>query len=254
MTGFLQAGESAWDAARRALAFPDERYLIPAEEVTLLAPVPRPGKIIGVGHNYYDHTSGGQARPDIPTFFAKFGNVVIGPDQPIVYPRFKIHLDYEGELAVVIGRPARYVTEDRALDFVAGYTIFNDVTARDYQNLTTQWTLGKSFDTFGPMGPVLVSADELADPGHLELVLTVNGEERQHSNTSNLIFSIPYLISYLSQAMTLEPGDLISTGTPGGIGSRREPPVFLQPGDQVQVHIEGIGELANPVVADAAIN
>lgn len=254
MTEFLKAGDSAWDSARRALAFPDERNFIPAEEVTLLAPVPRPGKIIGVGYNYYDHTGGGQARPDLPTFFAKFSNVVIGPNQPIVYPRFKINLDYEGELAVVIGRPARYVAEDRALDFVAGYTIFNDVTARDYQNMTSQWTLGKSFDTFGPMGPVLVSADELPDPGHLELVLTVNGEERQHSNTCNLIFTIPFLISYLSQAMTLEPGDLISTGTPGKLGPRREPPVFMQPGDQVKVRIEGIGELANPIVAEAALN
>ncbi len=252
MTEFLNAGKEGWQAAERVLKRMDEQYLIPQEEVTLFAPLANPGKIICVGHNYFDHTSGGDTRPDCPTFFAKFNNVIIGPGQPIIYPRFKINLDYEGELAVVIGRPARYVPEDRALDYVAGYTIFNDVTARDYASMTTQWTIGKSFDTFGPMGPALVTADEIHNPGNLELVLTVNGEERQHSNTCNLIFSIPFMIAYLSRMMTLEPGDLISTGTPGGIGARRNPPVFMQPGDVVRVRIEGIGELSNPVVAEAA--
>ncbi|MBI4790595.1 MAG: fumarylacetoacetate hydrolase family protein [Chloroflexi bacterium] len=225
-----------------------ERYFIPESDVTLLAPVPRPGKIICVGHNYHGHT--GATPPAYPDIFAKFANVVIGPHQPIVCPRVPVNLDYEGELAVVIGKRARYVPEDRALEYVAGYTIFNDVTARDYQNRTSQWTLGKSFDTFGPMGPVLVTADEIPDPGHLELSLTVNGEERQRSNTCNLIFSIPFLISYLSQAITLEPGDVISTGTPSGTGASLKPPVFMQPGDVVSVRIEKIGELINIVTCD----
>ena len=243
MTEFLQAGD-----ATRVLVNTDERYLLPEADVTLMAPVPRPGKIVCIGHNYHGHT--GATPPVYPDIFAKFANVVIGPNQPIVYPRVNINLDYEGELAVVIGKRARYVSEDRALEYVAGYTIFNDVTARDYQNRTSQWTLGKSFDTFGPMGPALVTADEIPDPGNLDLQLSVNGEERQHSNTCYLIFSVPFLISYLSQAITLEPGDVISTGTPSGTGSSRKPPVFMQPGDVVTVRIEKIGELTNPIVAE----
>ena len=247
---FLQAGEPALGAAQRAAAAADERFLIPQSAVTLLAPVPRPGKIICVGYNYRDHTTASGANapgPDYPNFFAKYSNVVIGPDQPIVYPRVKVNLGYEGELAVVIGKRAKYVDEARALDFVAGYTIFNDVTARDYQDRTSQWTLGKSFDTFGPMGPALVTRDEIPDPSHLDVRLTVNGQERQHSNTCYLIFSIPFIIAYLSQAITLEPGDVISTGTPSGVGSMRQPPVFMQPGDEVRVQIEKIGELVNTV-------
>ena len=250
MLQFLQAGDAALAAAQRAVAAADERFLIPQSAVTLLAPVPRPGKIICVGYNYRDHTTASGANapiPEYPNFFAKYANVVIGPNQPIVYPRVKINLDYEGELAVVIGKRAKYVDEPRALDFVAGYTIFNDVTARDYQDRTSQWTLGKSFDTFGPMGPVLVTRDEIPDPSHLDVRLTVNGQERQHSNTCHLIFSIPFIIAYLSQAITLEPGDVISTGTPSGVGSMRQPPVFMQPGDEVRVQIEKIGELVNTV-------
>ncbi len=207
--------------------------------------------MIAVGHNYHDHSGKSDAAlPEFPTFFAKFSNVIIGPNQPIVYPRVKIQMDYEGELAVVIGKRARYVSQADALDCVAGYTIFNDVTARDYQNRTSQWTHGKNFDTFGPMGPALVTAAEISDPGNLELSLTLNGQEMQHSNTRHLIFSIPVLIEYLTQAMTLEPGDVISTGTPGGTGTSRKPPVLMQPGDVVRVQIEKIGELINPVIAE----
>jgi acylpyruvate hydrolase len=248
MTAFLQVGESAWARAQTALASAENRYLYPLGDVTLLAPVPHPGKIICVGHNYHGHT--GIEPPTYPAFFAKWDNVVIGPNQPIRYPRFEIQLDYEGELAVVIGKRARYVAEGQALAFVAGYTIFNDVTARDYQNRTSQWSLGKSFDTFGPMGPALVTADEIPDPSHLDLQLTLNGKEMQHSNTSQLIFSVPFLISYLSQAMTLEPGDLISTGTPSGTGASFKPPVLMKPGDEVRIRIECIGELVNPIAAE----
>ncbi len=256
MTEFLKAGEPAWALARSALAAADERCCLPAAEVTLLAPVPRPGKIICLGHNYHDHTDGAGAStppPAHPIFFAKYSNVVVGPDQPVVYPRISIHMDFEAELMVVIGRRTRYADEAHALQSVAGYTIFNDITARDYQNLTSQWTLGKSFDTFGPMGPALVTADEVPDPGALDLSLSLNGQEMQRSNTRNLIFSIPFIIAYLSQALTLEPGDVIATGTPSGIGSMRQPPIFMEPGDEVRIVIEKLGELVNCIVAGGEI-
>jgi len=248
MIAFLQAGDTALAAVQRALDEVDERALIPLTEVTLLAPVPRPGKIICIGHNYYGHT--GATVPAFPDIFAKFNNVVIAPGQPIVIPRASAKVDYEGELAVVIGKRARYVEQARAFDVIAGYTIFNDVTARDFQSRASQWTLGKSFDTFGPMGPALVTKDEIPDPGVLDLSLTLNGQEMQHANTRQLIFSIPFLIEYITQAITLEPGDVISTGTPSGTGASRQPPVFMKPGDEVRVHIEKIGELVNSVVSE----
>lgn len=249
MLAFLQAGEAAMKLAINAVSKAAASDLLPLSEVTLLAPVPRPGKIICLGHNYDDHT-GGIARPEHPTFFAKYPNVVIGPRQPIVVTRTSDKVDYEGELAVVIGQRCKYVDQANALDVVAGYTVFNDVTARDYQSRSTQWTLGKSFDTFGPMGPALVTRDEIPDPGNLELVLVVNGQERQHSNTCHLIFPIPFLIATLTEAMTLEPGDLISTGTPSGTGGSKKRPVYLKPGDEVRVHVDRIGELVNPIVAE----
>lgn len=246
MIQFLKAGDAAMASAKRALASVEERELLPQAEVTLLAPVPRPGKIICVGHNYPDHVS--ETPPAFPDIFGKFNNVVIGPNQPIVITRASDQIDYEGELAVVIGKRSRHVDEAHALDVVAGYTIFNDVTARDYQKRSSQWTLGKTFDSFGPMGPVLVTPDEIGDAPSLDLTLWVNSEQCQHANTRDLLFSIPFLISYLSQAMTLEPGDILSTGTPGGTGASRRPPVFLKAGDRVSVCIEKIGELSNPVV------
>ncbi len=248
MLRFLQAGDAAMASAKNALAAADERDLLPQADTALLAPLPCPNKIICVGHNYPDHA--GETPPAFPDIFGKFSNVVIGPNQPIVVTRASSQIDYEGELAVVIGQRARYVDEAHALGVVAGYTIFNDVTARDYQKRSSQWTLGKTFDTFGPMGPAVVTPDEIGDPANLELTLWVNGEQRQHTNTRDLLFSIPFLISYLSQALTLEPGDIISTGTPSGIGASRKPPVFMKSGDQVRVCIEKIGELINPVVAE----
>ncbi len=248
MTEFLQAGEPAWALARSALAVADERCLVPAAEATLLAPLPRPGKIICLGHNYRDHTAG--PLPEHPTFFAKFPNVVVGPHEPIVYPRAGIQMDFEAELMVVVGRRTRYADEARALESVAGYTIFNDITARDVRKLSSQWTLAKSFDTFGPMGPALVTADEVPDPGDLDLSLSLNGQEMQRSNTRHFIFSIPFIIAYLSQALTLEPGDVIATGTPAGTGASRQPPIFMQPGDEVRIVIEKLGELVNRVVAE----
>jgi acylpyruvate hydrolase len=248
MIAFLQAGDAVMTLAQQASAQADERQLVPQAQVTLLAPIPRPGKIVCIGHNYHGHASA--TPPAFPDVFAKFSNVVIGQNQPIVITRTSDKVDYEGELAVVIGKRAKYVDQAHALDFVAGYTIFNDITARDFQSRTSQWTLGKSFDTYGPMGPVIVTKDEIPDPGNLDLALTLNGKEMQHSNTRQLIFSIPYLIEYITQAITLEPGDIISTGTPSGTGASFNPQVFMKPGDQVCVKIEKIGELINPIVAE----
>jgi acylpyruvate hydrolase len=162
-------------------------------------------------------------------------------------------VDYEGELGVVIGRHGRHIAESEAFEYVAGYVPFNDVSARDYQRRTSQWTIGKTFDTFGPMGPALVTADEIPDPHALDIRVTVSGEVMQSSNTRNLVFSIPYLVSYLSQVMTLEPGDVIATGTPGGVGFVRTPPRYLKPGDEVHVEIERLVKLINPVVAESEV-
>lgn len=248
MLGLLEAGEPAHHLAKTASASPDDRFLLRLADVTLLAPVPRPGKIICIGHNYPGHSGG--VVPTSPDIFGKFGNVVIGPYQPIVIPRESSKVDYEGELAVVIGRRARRIAQERALEVVAGYTVFNDVTARDIQKWQSQWTFGKTPDTFGPMGPALVTTDEIPEPGILDLTLWVNEERRQHTNTCDMFFSIPFLVAYLSAIMTLDPGDLIATGSPSGTAQWLKPPVFLQPGDVVRVRIDKIGEIANPLVAE----
>lgn len=246
----LQAGEPAMALARAAVQAPPASALLPrGADLTLHAPVPRPGKIVCLGHNYYDHMGIGRSEPpEFPTIFGKTANTVTGPGQPICIPPETQQVDYEAELAVVIGRTARRVPQEQALDYVAGYTIFNDVSARDYQKRTSQWMLGKAFDTFGPMGPALVTTDEITDPHRLGLSLTVNGQELQRTNTDRMIFSIPFLIAYLSAVMTLDPGDLISTGTPAKTELAKTIPPFLKPGDLVTVWIEGIGELSNPVV------
>ncbi len=251
MIAFLEAGKPVWQLARQAVDTAPDRALRPAEDVRLLAPVPRPGKIICLGHNYFDHMGMGRAEPpEYPTFFCKTVNTIIGNGEPIVLPRVSEQVDFEAELAVIIGRRARYVTIDQALNVVAGYSIFNDVSARDYQKRTSQWMIGKSFDTFGPFGPALVTTDEIPDPHELELVLTVNDVEWQHTNTRNMIFSIPRLIAYLSEIMTLEPGDVISTGTPAKINGEPGKPSYLKPGDTVKIWIEKIDELISPVVAE----
>lgn len=251
MIGFLEAGEEALDAARTAIASAPADTWVPEAELTLLAPVPRPGKIICMGHNYHDHSGLDAGElPEYPTFFSKYANTVIGPGQPIILPRISQRVDNEAELACIIGRRTRHVSEVKALDAVAGYTIFNDVSARDYQKRSSQWMMGKTFDTFGPMGPALVTTDEIPDPGDLELLLAVNGQEIQHSSTRHFIFSIPFLIAYLSQVMTLEPGDLLSTGTPARLGNFRDNPIYMKPGDEVRIRIEGIGELRNFFVVE----
>ncbi len=251
MIALLNAGERALQLARQLVDTTPDGFLRPEEDVRLLAPVPRPGKIICLGHNYFDHMGLGRTEPpEFPTFFCKTVNTIIGSGEPIVLPRVSEQVDYEAELAVIIGRRARRVSIDQALDFVAGYSIFNDVSARDYQKRTSQWMIGKSFDAFGPFGPALVTTDEIPNPYELELTLRLNDLERQHTNTRHMIFSIPLLIAYLSEVMTLEPGDVISTGTPAKINGEPGVPIFMKPGDTVTIRIEKIGELINPVVAE----
>jgi 2-keto-4-pentenoate hydratase/2-oxohepta-3-ene-1,7-dioic acid hydratase in catechol pathway len=222
-------------------------------EVRLLAPVPRPGKVLCVGRNYADHVSeaaaAGLSRMEKPSVFIKVSSAVIGPGEAIVRPVTTDQLDYEGELALVIGRRAKLVAREEALDCVAGYTIVNDVSARDLQfSKDVGISLGKNFDTALPMGPYLALADEVPDPGHLDIRTYVNGELRQDSNTHNLIFDIPHILWYLAQQLTLEPGDVIATGTPAGVGFAMKPPLWLQPGDVVRVEVQGLGALENPVV------
>ena len=217
----------------------------------LLAPIPRPPKIICVGLNYRDHAIESKMEiPKVPTIFAKFATSVIGPGDTIVLPKNSVKPDYEAELAFVIGKGGRYISKERWQDHVFGYTNLNDVSARDYQMATTQWMMGKTFDTFAPFGPTIVTADEVADPHALDIQMIINGEVLQSSNTSQLIFRIPELIEYLSSVCTLEPGDIVSTGTPSGVGFSRTPPRWLRAGDECVVKISGLGELRNPVRAE----
>ncbi len=219
--------------------------------VKLLAPIPRPPKFICVGMNYRDHArEAGVEIPSVPTIFSKFSNVVIGPGAPIVLPKNSTRPDYEAEFAFVIGPGGRHIPAARALDHVFGYTIVNDVSARDHQTTTSQWLISKSFDTFAPMGPWIVTRDEIADPHALDLQLEIGGEILQHSNTRELVFGVPALIEYISSVVTLEPGDIVATGTPAGVGFARKPPRYLRPGDEVVIRIQGIGELRNPVIGE----
>jgi acylpyruvate hydrolase len=225
-----------------------QTYLFQASDVRIRAPITRPQKLIGIGLNYKDHVEEIRAQvPKQPLLFAMYANAITGPDDPIIVPPMSRQVDYEAELAVIIGRRARQVAVESAIDYVAGYTIINDVSARDLQFSDGQWLRAKSFDTFAPMGPYLVTREALNDADELEIELRLNGTTMQKSNTRNLIFKVPELVSYISNVMTLEIGDVIATGTPGGVGFVRNPPVFMQPGDVVEIHIEGIGELRNRV-------
>ena len=249
MKVFLQSGETGMILAKAAVEAYDPGSLIPFEEASLSAPIHNPGKILCLGLNYRDHAAEtNKPIPEYPTIFPKYANCVIGPLEPIRVPRVSQAIDYEVELAVVIGKKTRHVSETEAMGCIAGYTALNDVSARDYQSRTTQWTSGKIFDTFAPMGPALVTSDEIPDPGNLDITLSLNCQIMQKSNTKNLIFSVPFLVSYISQILTLDPGDIISTGTPAGVGHVRKPPVFLKSGDLVKISIEKIGDLINPVL------
>jgi 2-keto-4-pentenoate hydratase/2-oxohepta-3-ene-1,7-dioic acid hydratase in catechol pathway len=220
----------------------------------LLAPVPQPEKIICIGLNYADHAEeSGNPIPPEPVVFCKFPSAVRADGDQIVLPKVSSKVDYEAELVVVIGQGGRNIEREQALAHVAGYTCGHDVSARDWQleKPGGQWLMGKTFDSFAPFGPELVTSDEVGDPGQLEISLRLNGETMQHSSTKQLIFSVDRLIAYLSSVCTLSPGDVIFTGTPPGVGAARKPPVFLKSGDQVEVEIEKIGILRNTVVDES---
>ena len=263
MTQFLRGGARAHEAACQALGFVEEvldgydaRDLLRADVVLTgrraihHAPVARPGKLLCVARNYRAHADErGDPHPEEPVFFLKANSAIAGPGDEILLPPASQQVDYEGELAVVIGSRARRVDAQRALDYVAGYTAANDVSARDYQNVRGQHFIGKSCDTFAPLGPALVTADEVGDPQQLDLSTTVSGETRQKAHTSDMIFPVCELIAFASKLMTLEPGDVLLTGTPAGVGAAAKPPRFLRDGDVVDVEITNIGRLRNYVRA-----
>jgi 2-keto-4-pentenoate hydratase/2-oxohepta-3-ene-1,7-dioic acid hydratase in catechol pathway len=214
-------------------------------------PVPRPGKIICIGLNYRDHAAeSNMPVPSSPVTFSKYVTSVTGPGKPIVLPPSSQQVDYEAEMAIVIGRRAKYVPIERAFEYVLGYMNFNDVSARDFQFADGQWQRGKACDTFAPMGPFILMRDFAGDPHALRIQLRLNGKTMQDSSTAQLIFGVDHVVSFLSQTITLEPGDVIATGTPPGVGFARKPPVFLKAGDVVEVEVEGLGVLSNPVADD----
>jgi acylpyruvate hydrolase len=241
---FLEGGAAAQDA----VASITEWVTVGAAAARLHAPIADPGKFICIGLNYRDHAEeAGMPIPKEPPIFAKWSNAIIDPGEPILRPRGSKQLDWEVELGVVIGKPTRYVTREQALDHVWGYTIVNDASARDFQFLTTQWMAGKIFETAAPVGPYIGDVTEVPDPHALSLKTFVNGKQVQNGNTKTFIFDVRYLVSYLSNLMTLMPGDLIATGTPPGVGFAMKPPVLLNPGDIVRMEITGLGTLENPV-------
>lgn len=234
--------ERAADAAERAQV---------VDSPSVLAPIPRPGKILCSGINYASHKEENPdaVLPEEPFFFSKLPSAVIGPGEPIVIPTPETRTDYEVELAVVIGRTGKNVDESAALEYVFGYTVLNDVSARDIQFKDNQLTLGKGVDTFAPLGPEIVTADEVSDPSGLHVASYLNGEQMQSSPTSEMLFTPAGLLASLTAIVTLDPGDVVTTGTPAGVGCFRDPPIYLQPGDEITVEVDAIGRLTNPVAA-----
>ncbi len=250
MVAFLEAGQEALVAAHGAVG-DAAAARIPLADVRLEAPIARPPKFLAVGLNYADHVAeSGLETPQHPTIFNKQSTCVTGPTDPVHLPRASHVLDYEGELGFVIGKRCRHVSRDDAADVIAGYTVINDVSVRDWQLRVPTWTMGKSFDTHGPIGPWIVTADEIPDPHQLRLRTWVNDDLRQDSNTKELIFDCFGLVEHLSTAFTLEPGDVVATGTPGGVGIAFKPPKLLVAGDSMRIEIEGIGEIVNEVIAE----
>ncbi|WP_067727148.1 fumarylacetoacetate hydrolase family protein [Oceanobacillus damuensis] len=250
---FFAGGDHLIEKAKEAynhLLHTDNRegFCFDREEVTLGAPVPSPSKIICIGKNYADHVAEMQSEiPNYPVLFAKFANALIGPEDAIEKTASTEKLDYEVELTIVIGKKASKVNKEDALDYIAGYSIGNDTSARDLQKRTPQWLQGKTLDRTTPIGPWVVTADEVGDPSNLSIKSYVNGEERQSSNTSHLIFGVPFLIEFISDLITLNPGDIIMTGTPDGVGFAMNPPQFLKDGDTVTLEIEKVGTMENVV-------
>ena len=240
-----------WDQISKTIPTSDAKNLINKNDVNLEAPISDPGKIICIGKNYAKHAAEmGSEPPSIPVVFSKFNSAIAAPGSDITLPSISEKVDFEAELVVVIGKQGRFIDRSDAMSHVFGYCCGNDISARDWQKEKPggQWLLGKTFDGFAPLGPCIVTADEIDDPNNLDITLRLNGETMQSSNTSHLIFPIDFLISHLSQFVTLQPGDLIFTGTPAGVGAGRTPPIFLRNGDQLEVEIEGIGKLYNRIV------
>ena len=234
--------------ARRTV---DEGLHYKLKDVHLCAPVPRPQKVMAIGLNYADHIAeSGAQKPEKQIWFAKLGNAVNGPFDPIQIPKASTAIDWEAEMVFVIGKRCRHVTKEKAHEVIFGYACGNDISVRDWQFHTPQWLVGKSFDTHAPIGPWIVTADEIGDPHALGIRCLVNGETKQNSNTKNLVFNCFDQIAYLSQAMTLEPGDMVFTGTPGGVGQSMKPPQFLKVGDTVRIEIDKIGAIEAKMVAE----
>lgn len=251
MVAFLGAGREALDIARKAVASKAGRIAL--SSLKLEAPIARPPEFLAIGLNYADHVAEtGREKPSFPMFFNKQATCVVGPNDPIHLPRASKALDYEGELGFVIGRRCRHVPRDRAHEVIAGYLIVDDVSVRDWQMRAPTMTLGKSFDTHGPIGPWIVTPDEIGDPHALDLKTFVNGEMRQHSNTQHLIFDCFAQVETLSTVFTLLPGTIVSTGTPSGVAAAMKPPKWLVAGDVVRIEIEKIGKLENQVIAEPA--
>ena len=248
----IQHGSSTLEAAMAVLK---NGPLIDLEKVELLPPLPNPGKIICVGLNYVDHSlESGFTVPDYPTIFTRFASSLIGSGASIIRPAVSTQLDYEGEMVAVVGAAGRHIAENRALDHVAGYSIFNDASVRDYQRKSPQWTIGKNFDSTGAFGPYFVTADEIPPGGKgLRIQTRLNGGTVQDASTDDMVFSVAQLISILSEAITLSPGDIIVSGTPAGVGMARKPPLFMKHGDICEVEIEGLGILRNTVEDELSV-
>lgn len=259
---FLAGGKRSWGGAAAALdhtkknGCPDlgasgKRFVFERKEVKLGAPVQNPLRIVCLSHNYHDFIKEtGVPMPPAPRIFSKYNNALCGPEDPIIYPKMSKMLGYEAELAFVIGKKGRHVPKEKALEYIGGYMILNDVSASDLTELDKQVLRGKTFDNFAPCGPYLLSADELPDPGNLDLKLWVNDRLLQSSNTRELVYDVPTLVSFLSEVFTLEPGDIVATGTPGGLAKFRNPTTFMQVGDVCTVEIEKLGRLSNTVIAE----
>lgn len=263
---FLRGESTSWQAAQKAIAAAEslgkealgisgKRMIFERGEVTLGAPVQNPMRIICLSHNYHDFIKEtGVPMPPEPRIFSKYNNALCGADDPIIYPKMTKSLGYEVEIAFVIGKRGRNVPKEKAFDYVAGYMILNDVSASDLTALDKQVLRGKTFDNFAPCGPYLVSKDEVADPGNLDVNLWVNDRLLQTSNTRELVYDIPTLVSFLSQVFTLEPGDIVATGTPGGLAKDRKPPTFMQVGDVCTLEIEGLGRLSNKIITEEEVS
>jgi len=258
----LEGGEESREAATAALAaakgastadlgVSGKRFIFERGEVKLGAPIQNPLRIVCLSHNYHDFLKEtGLPKPPAPRIFSKYNNALCGPDDPIIYPKMSKTLGYEAELAFVIGKKGKYVPRERALEYVGGYMILNDVSASDLTELDKQVLRGKTFDNFAPCGPYLLTADELPDPGNLDVKLWVNDRELQSSNTRELVYDVPTLVSFLSEVFTLEPGDIVATGTPGGLAKFRTPTTFMNVGDTCTIEIEKLGRLSNTVVTE----